>query len=320
VGGSTVTFSAIAHHGIAASIYKVSGDSQVTKVNTVLRLPFTVKITDVGENPVPGATLVFSIDSIPVAATGQTLSETTVPTDSNGLGLALFTVGNRVGKYCIRAHVLESAANPVLFTVSAQGTPPQFVAARDTMLAYRGVLFEHQLNVLAPDSGILRFSKLWGPSWLELDSTSGLLSGIPGSSDIGTHSLSIKVSDNFGQSSVDTFYVKVSIIVSAEQAWTGIPTEFQLLQNFPNPFNPATEIRFAVPRESKIQLKIFDILGRKVRTLVDEIIPPGRYKSIWDSQDDNGMKVGSGVYLYRLTADEGSGNPLVLTKKMIMVR
>jgi hypothetical protein len=319
VNGSPVTFSALALHGIAANLYKVTGDSQITKVNTVLTVPFTVKITDVGENPVPGATLIFSIDSIPMGATGQTLSATIVPTDSNGLGSALFTLGNRVGRYCVAVHVRESQANPVLFTVTAKGTPPQFVAERDTLLAYQGVLFEHQLNVLAPDGGIVRFSKLWGPSWLGLDSTSGLLSGTPGSSDIGVQALSVKVADNFAQSSVDTFYV----LVSREQVWSGIPTEYQLLQNYPNPFNPTTDIRFAVPRESKIQLLIFDILGRGVRTLVDDSFLPGTYKATWDSRDDNGIKVGSGVYLYRLVAYEGSGklgNTFVMTKKMVLVK
>jgi hypothetical protein len=285
-----------------------------------LTVPFTVKITDVGENPVPGATLIFSIDSIPLGATGQSLSATIVPTDSNGLGSALFTLGNRVGRYCVAVHVRESQANPVLFTVTAKGTPPQFVAERDTLLAYQGVLFEHQLSILAPDGGIVRFSKLWSPSWLGLDSTSGLLSGTPGSSDIGVQSLSVKVADNFGQSSVDTFYVKV---VNAEQVWSGIPTEFQLLQNYPNPFNPMTEIRFAVPRESSIQLLIFDNLGRRVRTLVDNLFPAGRYEVLWDSRDDKGLKVGSGIYFYRLVAYEGpskSETAFVMTKKMVLVK
>jgi hypothetical protein len=327
VNGNPVTFSAIALHGVAASLYKIAGDSQVTKVNTALNLPFTVKITDVGENPVPGATLVFSIDSIPSGATGQSLSVTSITTDANGLGSTLLIVGNRVGKYCVTAHVLDSPASPVLFSVTVNGAPPQFVAVRDTILAYRGVRFEHQLRILDPDSAsyppgtrTLCFSKLWGPSWINLDSTSGLLSGTPGPNDIGVSGLILRVADNFGQSSVDTFYVRVSILVNAEQVWSGIPTEFQLLQNYPNPFNPSTEIRFAVPRESKIQLLIFDILGRHVRTLVDETFTPGRYEAVWDSRDDNGMKVGSGVYLYRLTADESSGNAFVMIKKMLLVK
>jgi hypothetical protein len=327
VNGSPVTFNAIALHGIAASLYKVTGDSQVTKVNTVLKVPFTVKVTDAGENPVPGATLMFSIDSIPLGATGQTLSATSVPTDSNGLGSALFTVGNRVGRYLIRVSVLGSPANPGLFTVTAKGTPPQFVAVRDTMLAYKGVRFEHQLNILDPDSAgyppgtrTFRFDKLWGPSWISLDTTSGLLSGTPGPNDIGVSGLIIKVADNFGQSSVDTFYVKV---VNAEQVWSGIPTEFQLLQNYPNPFNPTTAIRFAVPRESKIQLLIYDDLGRKVRTLADNVFPPGRYEALWDSRDDKGLKVGSGMYFYRLVAYDGPSNSqtaFVMTKKMVLVK
>ena len=327
VNGSPVTFNAIALHGSAANLYKVAGDSQVTRVNGVLRAPFAVTITDVGENPVPGATLIFSIDSIPVAAAGQTLSATSVTTDSTGLGSTILTVGNRVGRYCVSARVLGSSANPVLFTATATGTSPQFVATRDTMLAYKSVHFEHQLSILDPDSAsyppgtrTLCFDKLWGPSWISLDSSSGLLSGTPGPNDIGVSRLVLRVADNFGQSSVDTFYVKVSLLVSAEEVWSGIPREFQLLQNFPNPFNPSTEIRFAVPAESKIQLLIFDILGRHVRTLIDGSFSPGRYETIWDSRDDNGVKVGSGVYLYRLIADQSPGSVFTMTKKMLLVK
>jgi hypothetical protein len=327
VNGSPVTFSAIALHGMVANLYKVAGDSQVTKVNTVLSVPLTVKITDAGENPVPGATLIFSMDSTPVAATGQALSAMSVTTDSNGVGSTVLTVGNRVGKYCVTARVQGSSANPALFTATAAGTPPQFVASGDTLLAYRSVHFEHQLNILDPDSASyppgtrrLRFDKLGGPSWISLDSTSGLLSGTPGPSDIGISGLILRVADNFGQSCVDTFYVRVSILVNAEEVWSGIPKEFQLLQNFPNPFNPSTEIRFAVPAESKIQLLIFDILGRHVRTLIDGSFSPGRYETIWDSRDDNGVKVGSGVYLYRLIADQSSGGVFTMTKKMLLVK
>ncbi|MEK6572060.1 MAG: FlgD immunoglobulin-like domain containing protein, partial [Bacteroidota bacterium] len=82
-------------------------------------------------------------------------------------------------------------------------------------------------------------------------------------------------------------------------------------------------IRFAVPNDSKVQLVIFDILGRKVRTLVDNILPPGRYKTTWDSRDDYGMRVGSGAYLYRLIADGSSGKSgqgVVMTKKMILMK
>jgi hypothetical protein len=84
-----------------------------------------------------------------------------------------------------------------------------------------------------------------------------------------------------------------------------------------------TEIRFAVPRESKIQLLIFDNLGRRVRSLVDNLFPPGRYEVLWDSRDDKGLKVGSGIYFYRLVADDGpskSETAFVMTRKMVLVK
>ncbi|MGA9363722.1 MAG: FlgD immunoglobulin-like domain containing protein [Bacteroidota bacterium] len=94
------------------------------------------------------------------------------------------------------------------------------------------------------------------------------------------------------------------------------------LSNSPNPFNPTTEMQFGVPRDSKVQIIIYDILGRKVRTLVDNPMAPGTYKATWDGRDDNGLGVASGVYLYRIVAknSSGSGQDFVLTKKMILMK
>jgi flagellar hook assembly protein FlgD len=77
-----------------------------------------------------------------------------------------------------------------------------------------------------------------------------------------------------------------------------------------------------VPRDSKVQIIIYDILGRKVKTLVDNEMAPGTYKAIWDGRDDNGLGVASGVYLYRIVAKSSSisGQDFVLTKKMIMMK
>ncbi|MEK9139222.1 MAG: putative Ig domain-containing protein, partial [Bacteroidota bacterium] len=218
--GSPVTFDAIAIHGAATALYKVAGDSQSTVVNRTLTTPFTVKVTDVGDNPVPGASIVFSIDSIPLGATGQSLSTTSVLTDTNGLGTALLTAGNKVGTYRVKANVTGSSVNPVLFTVTVKGTPPQFVGAKDSLFAYRGVPFEYQLRVSVSEGSVLQFLKVSGPSWLRLDSTSGALSGTPGPNDLGLWALVVEVTDNFGQSVIDTFYVRVN---------AGVPTEFQLL-------------------------------------------------------------------------------------------
>jgi len=86
-------------------------------------------------------------------------------------------------------------------------------------------------------------------------------------------------------------------------AWVPRPVEIALAQNTPNPFNPATTLRFALPHNGRVSLTIFDISGRLVRTLVDGRFDAGRHSAVWDGTDDAGRSVASGVYLYRLTAD-----------------
>lgn len=90
----------------------------------------------------------------------------------------------------------------------------------------------------------------------------------------------------------------------------GIPVSFSLHQNYPNPFNPVTEIRFQIAEVGLVTLKVFDLLGREVATLVNEVKQPGRYEVTWDADG-----VSSGVYLYRLQT--GS---FAETKKLILVR
>ena len=93
------------------------------------------------------------------------------------------------------------------------------------------------------------------------------------------------------------------------------PREFKLDQNYPNPFNPSTTIRYALPEQARVSLTVYDILGRRVRTLVDGIEPPGEHGTDWDGRTDAGQAAASGVYIYRLTA--GS---LATTRRMLLLR
>ncbi len=88
-----------------------------------------------------------------------------------------------------------------------------------------------------------------------------------------------------------------------------IPADFKI-SNHPNPFNPSTILAFALPSDSYVRLDIYNILGQKVETLVDEHLSAGNYSYDWD-----GSKVASGIYLYRLTTDQFSA-----TKKMVLMK
>jgi hypothetical protein len=91
---------------------------------------------------------------------------------------------------------------------------------------------------------------------------------------------------------------------------SSVPKEFKLFQNIPNPFNPVTKINFSIPKNGFVTLKIFDMLGREIATLVSETKSPGNY-----SVDFNGSEYSSGVYFYRLES-----NGFVDMKKMVLVK
>lgn len=83
-----------------------------------------------------------------------------------------------------------------------------------------------------------------------------------------------------------------------------LPKNFMLAQNFPNPFNPATIIKFELPRISDVRLDVYNILGQKVKSLINRQMPAGIYSVTFDGRGDNNRQLASGVYLYRLKAGD----------------
>jgi hypothetical protein len=95
-----------------------------------------------------------------------------------------------------------------------------------------------------------------------------------------------------------------------------IPNRFALHANVPNPFNPITTVSYDVPAAGgHVNIAIFDVAGRRVRTLVDEQRPAGVFSVEWKGEDDRGRQVASGVYFYRMRAGE-----FVETKKMVLLK
>jgi hypothetical protein len=99
------------------------------------------------------------------------------------------------------------------------------------------------------------------------------------------------------------------------------PVAFELNQNYPNPFNPSTTIKFTLPSVADggitlpTNLRIYNVLGEVVRTLVDERMAPGVHHEVWDGRDDHGSRVASGIYFYRLRSGD-----FVQTKKMVLMK
>ncbi|MBX7151342.1 T9SS type A sorting domain-containing protein [bacterium] len=95
-----------------------------------------------------------------------------------------------------------------------------------------------------------------------------------------------------------------------------MPKDFALEQNFPNPFNPTTTIRYKLATPSHVQIIVYNLLGQQVTKLVDNDLPAGSFQVLWNGKNQFGQSVSSGVYLYRLRA----GGRVVQTKKMTMIK
>lgn len=108
---------------------------------------------------------------------------------------------------------------------------------------------------------------------------------------------------------------RFQIVLTDVEDETQLPTEFALLQNYPNPFNPSTTITYHLPTASKVELKVYDIIGNEIATLVNEVQSAGRYNVDFGSHSDEGQNLSSGIYFYKFTAGD-----FVQTKKMILLK
>lgn len=102
----------------------------------------------------------------------------------------------------------------------------------------------------------------------------------------------------------------------------GLPAETRLYQNYPNPFNPTTAIRFALSRSSFVTLRVYDHLGRTVRTIAKDVRAAGSWAEEWQGNDDAGHQVASGVYFCRLSVQgmDGGEAGFTSTVKMLLIR
>jgi hypothetical protein len=88
-----------------------------------------------------------------------------------------------------------------------------------------------------------------------------------------------------------------------------------LHQNFPNPFNPSTKIEYSIPNNSQVNIIIYDLMGKEVKTLVNDTKKVGQYQVKWSGTDDSGQSVSGGIYFYKLQAGD-----FIQTRKMVLMR
>ena len=106
-----------------------------------------------------------------------------------------------------------------------------------------------------------------------------------------------------------------TILSFIKQISSTIPKKYNLYQNFPNPFNPTSKIKFQITKLSDVKLMVYDVLGREVATLVNEQLRPGTYEVDWNARHSGSSSYPSGVYFYRLSTEDFSA-----VKKMLLIK
>ncbi len=131
--------------------------------------------------------------------------------------------------------------------------------------------------------------------------------------------IAIKTFDSNGNqsalSNVSSAEAGINISTDLDDSNNNLPKEFSLAQNYPNPFNPTTTIGFSLPKTSYVKLNIYNIEGKKVKSLVDNSLPAGQHLITWDGTNSDGSKTATGIYIYRIVTDTyTAANKMVLLK------
>jgi hypothetical protein len=191
-----------------------------------------------------------------------------------------------------------------------------------TTLTIPDACLEHYYNQkIEAEGGISPYS--WDltagnlPNGIILESETGIISGQATNSD--TAHFTIRVTDSSIPSLTDiqhlTLVTGFCDDIVEEDSGSVLPKDLVLQQNYPNPFNTVCNIEYVLPFDCHVTLTVYNILGQKVRILVDEHQRKGLNKAFWDGKDDQGRNVASGIYLYRLQAGD-----LIQTRKMLLIK
>jgi hypothetical protein len=185
---------------------------------------------------------------------------------------------------------------------------PEITSEPDTM-AYSDSLYQYQITASDENGDTLQFHIQTGPSWLQINDSTGLVSGIPSQENAGDTVVTILVADGHGGTDNQTYPLHVIATTGTEQENLIVYT-YALHQNYPNPFNPVTTIKYQLARAGQVDLSIYNILGQKIATLVSEKQSAGIYNVTWDASNYS-----SGMYFYRIQSDRYTA-----IKKLIVVK
>ena len=114
---------------------------------------------------------------------------------------------------------------------------------------------------------------------------------------------------------INKIYFELSPVNINERKMPNIAGSFKLLANYPNPFNPSTIIQYVIPKTGTVEINIYDIRGKLIRTIVNQNQTDGLHKAYWDGRDEAGKKAASGIFVYTVKFEK-----ICLSKKMILLK
>lgn len=164
---------------------------------------------------------------------------------------------------------------------------------------------DEDLNIIGTKGYPLRVPPSYMEGWINL--------GHRGNTNLTYISAKVDHMKHWNYYKTDEFVPVTSI--ADEDYGTVVPFKFSLQQNYPNPFNPSTEIVFSIPSKQQVDLIVFDVLGRRVKTLLTRRLKAGEYNITWDGTDLSGNPVATGLYFYKLVGEQKT-----MTKKMLLVK
>jgi hypothetical protein len=228
------------------------------------------------------------------------------------LGIAPLSVGScHVLSLCLNGNILLGGSDIYSSGLFLSGDSCTTWSQVSTLIPQSGLSIESGGTLVGTDSlGVFLFN----------DDGDSLGSRNDGLSNLNIHTLTID-NNNYVYAGTDNGVWRrpLSEITAVEEEQIDeMPTEFLLSQNYPNPFNPSTKIKYSVPQSSNVVIKVFDILGNEIETVVNEEKPVGTYEITWNAEQlpsRQGSALTSGVYFYQLRA--GS---FVETKKMLLLK
>lgn len=319
-GTSDLTFSAFQFNAGAPTVSADAGQVTVTAANVapVLTVPAGPHAVNEGQNiqiqlsatdANAGDVLAYSATGLP---SGATLNATS--------GLFSWTPAyNQAGSHTITFTVSDnhgaSASQQVTITVNNVNRTPQFttVLPPNTVtqhhIAPNPVYYQFLFTASDPDGDALIFSLEEGPDGSSI-SSNGIFIWNVKQGQVGlSFVVTVKVTD--GEFTITTTgLIYVDRTVGVEDIYTGIPSDYQLKQNYPNPFNPSTTIYFGLPKDSRVKLSVYNILGQEVAVLVNGTMNAGFHNVKFDAS-----KLNTGMYIYKIEAED-----FVSVKKMLFVK